>query len=156
MLQAPNFALPTIDLVLRNSDSKTWFSDIDLGEMFLNYFLDEDLQEYAGVDVREIGGAKWERWERTLMGIRTSPYVCTQTFGWGEDAIRGDHKDRDNPFKWDSVRMNLLGDKNYDPTMPWVYKWDDENGRLASHFLCYIDDIRGIGRTEGICRKAKQ
>ena len=89
-LWAPNFALPMIDLVLTNSDSKTWFSNIDLGEMFLNYFLDEDLREYAGVDVREIGGAKWERWERTLMGFRPSPYVCTQTFGWGEDAIRGD------------------------------------------------------------------
>ena len=153
-LWAPNFALPTIDSVLRNADSNSWFSDIDLGEMFLNYFLDEDLREYAGVDVRDIGGAKWERWERTLMGFRPSPYVCTQTFGWGEDAIRGNRKDRDNPFRWDSVRMNLPGDSDYDPSMPWVYKWNNEDGRLASHFSCYIDDIRGIGGTEGICRKA--
>ena len=57
-LWAPNFALPTINSVLRNSDSKTWFSHIDLGEMFLNYFLDEDLREYAWVDVREIRGSK--------------------------------------------------------------------------------------------------
>ena len=153
-LWAPNFALPRIDLVLRNSDSKTWFSNIDLGEMFLNYFLDEDLREYAGVDVREIGGAKWERWERTLMGFRPSPYVCTQTFGWGEDAIRGDCKDRDNLLRWDSVRMNLPRDKDYNQTMPWIYKWDKVNGQLASHFLCYIDDIWGMGGTEGICRKA--
>ena len=153
-LWAPNFALPSIDSVLRNSDSRTWFSDIDLGEMFLNYFLDEDLREYAGVDVREIGATKWERWERTLMGFRPSPYVCTQTFGWGEDAIKGDRKDRDNPFRWDSVRMNLPGDTDYDPTMPWVYKWDERNNRLASHFCCYIDDIRGMGGTEGVCRKA--
>ena len=153
-LWAPNFALPTIDSVLRNADSRTWFSDIDLGEMFLNYFLDEDLREYAGVDVREIGGAKWERWERTLMGFRPSPYVCTQTFGWGEEAIRGDRKDRDNPLRWDSVKMNLPGDKDYDPTMPWVYKWDELNGRLASHFSCYIDDIRGMGGTEEVCRRA--
>ena len=153
-LWAPNFSLPTIDSVLRNSNSKTWFSDIDLGEMFLNYFLDEDLRKYAGVDVREIGGKKWERWERTLMGFRPSPYVCTQTFGWGEDAIRGDRKDPDIPFRWDSVRMNLPGDKDYDPTMPWVYKWDEKNERIASHFSCYIDDIRGMGDTEGVCRKA--
>ena len=59
-LWAPNFALPTIDSVLQNADSSTWFSDIDLGEMFLNYFLDEDLRSYAGVDLRELGGLKWE------------------------------------------------------------------------------------------------
>ena len=153
-LWAPNFALPTIDSVLRNADSRTWFSDIDLGEMFLNYFLDEDLREFAGVDVREIGGTKWERWERTLMGFRPSPYVCTQTFGWGEDAIRGDRKDKDNPLRWDSVKMNLPGNDDYDPSMPWVYKWDELNERLASHFACYIDDIRGMGGNEEVCRRA--
>ena len=151
-LWAPNFALPTIDSVLRCADQSTWFSDIDLGEMFLNYFLDEDLREYAGVDVREIGGAKWERWERTLMGFRSSPYVCTQTFAWGDAIIRGDRKDRDNPLRWDEVIMNLPGSQDYDPSMPWVYKWDSVNERLASDFACYIDDIRGLGGTESVCR----
>ena len=120
-LWAPNFALPTIDSVLRNASQNSWFSDIDLGEMFLNYFLDEDLREFAGVDVRELGGSKWERWERTLMGFRPSPYVCTQTFGWGENLIRGDRRSLDNPLWWDSIRMNLPGDVDYDPKMPWVY-----------------------------------
>ena len=155
-LWAPNFALPTIDSVLQNADSRTWFSDIDLGEMFLIYFLDEDLREFAGVDVREIGGAKWERWERTLMGFRPSPYVCTQTFGWGEDAIRGDRKDRENPLRWDLVKMDLPGNKDYDPSMPWVYKWDELNERLVSHFSCYIDDIHGMGGNEEVCRRATQ
>ena len=68
-LWSQNFALPTIDAVLRGANQDTWFSDIDLGEMFLNYFLDEDLRRFAGVDVREIGGEQWERWERTLMGF---------------------------------------------------------------------------------------
>ena len=34
-LWAPNFALPTIDSVLQNADSSTWFSDIDLGKCSL-------------------------------------------------------------------------------------------------------------------------
>ena len=34
-LWCPNFFLPTIDSVLRNATSDTWFGDIDLGEMFL-------------------------------------------------------------------------------------------------------------------------
>lgn len=79
-LCAPNLALPTIDSVLRCADQSTWFVNIDLGEMFLNYFLDEELREYAGVDVREAGREKWEQWEQTLMGFRSSLFVCTQTF----------------------------------------------------------------------------
>ena len=35
---APNFFLPTVDSVLRNAETTTWYGDIDLGEMFLNYF----------------------------------------------------------------------------------------------------------------------
>ena len=153
-LWAPNFSLPTIDSVLRCADHSTWFSDIDLGEMFLNYFLDEDLREYSGVDVREIGGAKWERWERTLVGFRSSPYVCTQMFAWGDTVIKGDRHDVNNPLQWDEVVLNLPGSEKYNPSMPWVYKWDSVNGRLASDFACYIDDIRGLGGTERVCRAA--
>ena len=36
--------------------------------------------------------------------------------------------------------------------MPWVYKWDDVNNRMASEFVCYIDNIRGLGGTERACR----
>ena len=70
--------------------------------------------------------------------------------------IRGNCKDCNNPLSWDSVRMNLPGDDDYNPTMLWVYKWDEHNGRLASHFSCYIDDIRSMGGIERICRRATQ
>ena len=152
-LWSPNFALPTIDSVLRNAEPTSWFSDMDLGEMFLNYFLDEEVREFAGVDVREIGGIKWERWERTLMGFRSSPYVCTQTFGWGESVIQGNRKASENPLRWDSVVLNLPGNEDYNPKLPWVYKWDALNKRIASHFACYMDDIRGVGGTERACRQ---
>ena len=100
-LWASNFFLPTIDSILRNADSGTWSGDIDLGEMFLNYFLGEELRAWAGVDVREIRGAQWERWERTLMGFQPSPFICTQSFGWSEEGIRGDPRAKDNPLRWD-------------------------------------------------------
>ena len=48
--------------------------------------------------------------------------------------------------------MNLPGNKDYDPSMSWVYKWDDVNERLASDFVCYINDIQGLGGTERACR----
>eukprot|EP00979_Chaetoceros_neogracilis_P007253 scaffold1521_cov271-Chaetoceros_neogracile.AAC.61 len=124
-LWAPNFFLPTVDSILRNASSSTWFGDIDLGEMFLNYALDMDIRMYAGVDVTEqvadvAAGAKRvldERWTRTLMGLRSSPFVCTQTFAWSEEIIMGDHLEISNPFYWDKVILNLPGTLEYDPTM---------------------------------------
>lgn len=128
-LWAPNFFLPTVDAILRNASSSTWFGDIDLGEMFLNYALDLDLRPYAGIDVTELDktlvGSKvqriFERWTRTLMGFKPSPYVCTQMFSWGEELIVGDRTELDNPFHWDKVVLNLPGTNEYDPTMPVVY-----------------------------------
>ena len=48
--------------------------------------------------------------------------------------------------------MNLPGDEGYNPAMPWVFKWDERNDQMAADFACYIDDIRGLGGTEGLCR----
>ena len=170
-LWTPNFFLPTIDSILRNADDETWFGDIDLGEMFLNYWLDEELRPYAGVDVTALGervtlsdGSTdfrdaatkrkiWERWERTLMGFQSSPYLCTQAFGWSEDFINGDIDDwEDNPLAWKDVILNLPGSRNYQPTKPWVYrtKWD---GSMAGFFGTYIDDIRTGDGSEKSCRK---
>jgi hypothetical protein len=53
-LWAPIFFLPTVDSILRNASEMSWFGDIDLGEMFLNYHLDQDLQPYAGIDITEL------------------------------------------------------------------------------------------------------
>ena len=151
-LWAPSFFLPTIDSVLRNANKDSWYGDIDLGEMFLNYFLDEEVRRYAGVDVSKLGADRWERWERTLMGLRPSPYVCTQSFGWCEDCIRGDRRDQSNVFHWDTVKLNLPGDQNYNPALPWVYRWDESRKKMPGYFGSYIDDIRTIDASDQGCR----
>lgn len=166
VLWTPNFFLPTIDSILRNADKDFWFGDIDLGEMFLNFWLDEELRPYAGVDVTEMGkrffnkqsgqlefvhekiiARLWERWERTLMGLQSSPYVCTKAFSWCEDFIRGNRLDAGNPLQWRWVVLNLPGSEDYNPAKPWVYRIC-ESGDMASFFGTYIDDIRTGGTTE--------
>ncbi len=159
-LWSPNFYLPTIDALLRNADSDTYYGDIDLGEMFLNYALDEALRPYAGVDVtalepdrvRKGVKAVIERWERTLMGLRPSPYVCTQTFSWSEEIIRGRRMEKGNPLRWDKVILNLPGDPSYDPAKPRVYKWNSETNSIAGSFGTYVDDIRTQHQSEKLCR----
>ena len=54
-LWTPNFFLATIESVMMNADAETWMGDLDLGEMFLNLWLDEQLRPYAGVDVTSLG-----------------------------------------------------------------------------------------------------
>ena len=59
-LWSPNFILPTIDSVLWTVEIGCWFGDDDLGEMFLNYMLDESLKPYAGIDCTEAQKAIWK------------------------------------------------------------------------------------------------
>ena len=68
---APNFFLRTVS-VLRNAETTTWYGDIDLGEMLLNYFLDEKLRPYAGVDVtgiRELLTDEFKNLHRTIRSV---------------------------------------------------------------------------------------
>jgi len=115
---------------------------------------------YAGVDVTEVAeaaaGAKriLKRWTRTLMGFKSSPFVCTQTFALSEEIIVGDHLEIGNLFYWDKVILNLPGTKEYDPTMPRVYRWNSKQNRMACFFGTYIDDIRTRGPTKASCNKA--
>ena len=128
--------------------------------MFLNYWLDEELRPYTGVDVSSLGkqivledgsldfaieGNKqriWEHWERTLIGFQSSPYLCTQAFGWSDDFIWGDPRDHsDNPLAWNEVILNLPGCLSYQPAKPWVYQ-TKLDGILAAFFGTYIDYLR--------------
>ena len=86
------------------------------------------------------------------MGFQSSPYLCTQSFGWSKDFIQGAPKDHiNNPLAWDKVVLNLPGCSNYKPTKPWVYcrKYD---GSLAAFLATYIDDICTGDCTEEGCR----
>ena len=172
-LWAPNFLLPTIDTALRQASVTSWFGDIDLGEMFLNFPLDEDLRPYAGVDVTQMreelvrlgimpegtserDGRIFVRWVRCLMGLRSSPYNAARAMGWLDDIIRGNRLDGMNEFRWDSLILNLPGMSEYDPALPKVYKWNEELAQMASNFEAYVDDIRTTGGTEVSCVNASR
>ena len=161
-LWAPGFMMPNIDSVLNNATLTSWFGDIDLGEMFLNYFLDPRIRPYAGVDVTLIGDLLRDkspdekklilmRWERSLMGLKPSPYNCTRAFAWGEDFVRGDRRDPKNPFRWDKVVLNMPGTEDYDPRLPWVFRYDSVRGQVAAFFCTYVDDIRSGDCSELEC-----
>jgi hypothetical protein len=43
------------------------------------------------------------------------------------------------------VRLNLLGDKKLDPTLPRVMKWDLEMDNIAGDVSTFVDDLRALG-----------
>ena len=59
----------------------------------------------------------------------------------------GNPKDKNNPFSWHSVRLNLPGTEGYDPTMSWIAKLR-KDGLVASDIAQYVDCVRIIAATE--------
>jgi hypothetical protein len=48
---APWFALPTIETHLRFVSEESWMGDLDIGDMFHNFVLHEDVQKLSGIDL---------------------------------------------------------------------------------------------------------
>jgi hypothetical protein len=147
----PRFVLPTIQTHLRQVEAGTFMCDLDVGEMFLNFVLHEELRPLTGVDLtfyapEANGNLLWECWHRAAMGLTSSPYQACQGMGFAEEIVRGRAEDRNNIFRWDRVRLNLPGSREYDPTKPWVSKIRD-NGTIAVDFCTFVDDARPTGPT---------
>ena len=156
-LWAPTFWLPTMQNVLDCATHSSWFSDIDAGDMFLNYPLDVKIRPYAGIDVSwahegEDEVTIWERWTRMAMGLVSSPWVTIRLYAWAHEIIRGDRRDTANPFHWDTVVINCPGDPNYDPSMPRLYKWNSTTGAIAGDCKTFVDDGRPISNSRANCR----
>jgi hypothetical protein len=87
------------------------------------------------------------------MGLRTSPYQAVQGMLWAMERVFGVKNKNANVFAWQHMRMNLPGDPEYDPTLPWVFK-SKSDGSLAADVHVYVDDIRCNGQTEVECWRA--
>ena len=155
---APNFFMPSVDSLLLYCSADTWWSDLDLGEMFLNYFMDPILRPYCGVDVskfvetRNNSVRKWLQWNRIFMGFRSSPYYAVKAYSWCLDMVKGNPDDSSNPFAFNNVKLNLPGSKEYDPVKPWLVKMFGSN--VANEIVVYMDDGRPHGNSERGCRRA--
>jgi hypothetical protein len=62
-----------------------------------------------------------------------------------DEVIGGDCLDPNNIFRWDKVRLNLLGSPNYDPPLPWVSKVRDSDGKVAADRVIFVDNVRPLG-----------
>ena len=68
-------------------------------------------------------------WTRLWFGMKQSPEYAATYYYLAEEFIRGNHTDIDNPLRWDTIKLNVLGDKDFNPTFPDIYKWENLSSR---------------------------
>ncbi len=161
----PTFYMPTLTSHLRAVVEGTHMCDVDIGEMFLNFMLHPTLRVLCGVDLTnyevDLSSLEvpvdpdeirtWVAWNQIAMGLKWSPYQAVKEMHFAEEIIRGDRRNPSNVFRWDRVRMNLPGQDNYEPSLPWVSKVKDlENGEvvIAADLFTFVDDLRPTGATK--------
>ena len=150
-IEVPKFGMPTLRSHLRAMGPGYHMVDADVGECFLNFHLHTTLRPYVGVDLshylKSQSGKQhhWMCWHRAGMGLKSSPSQACQGMMVAEEVMLGDRQDSANPFRWDVVRMNLPGMKDYDPSLPWVSKVRLSDGAIAADIFIYVDDLRITG-----------
>jgi hypothetical protein len=111
--------------------------------------LEIDLTPYFG----EEGSTLWEVWDRAAMGLKSSPYQAVSALTVADEIIQGDRFDEENIFQWVRVRLNLPGNLDYDPNLPWVLKVQVD-GRIAADLFAFIDNLRPTGPGAKECWRA--
>jgi hypothetical protein len=142
----PQFVLSTIK------------THLDVGDCFLNFILHHELQELAGVDLTyyfgEDGKLLWKAWKRATMGVKSSPYQAVSALTTvADEVIREAHADGANVLKWVRIRLNLPGDQDCNPSLPWVLKVKAD-GRIAADLFSFVDDLRPTGPGRQECWRA--
>ena len=155
VLWAPWFSLPSVNTMFRKLDVDYWSADNDFGEMFYNFWLHETLRNLCGVDltrifVEELTPSQrtlWERWNRTPMGLKPSPYQAVGAALVFKRVLLGDPKDSGNVFAWERVICNVPCSPRYQVGKPWIYK-QRADGHIAADVCIYVDDGRSTAKDE--------
>jgi len=153
----PSFFLPTSGSLGRQLQVNTYQMDLDIGEMFLNFPLFLSIRKLCGVDlslfdeiVKEFGSSFF-RWCRTWMGFRPSPYLAVRFLALAVEMAIGNPHDDANPFYWSEIVLNLPCSDDFDPSMPWIYKWNDIVKAIAGDLISFVDDFRITGYSVENC-----
>ena len=157
---APNFWLPYSTTMTRLLHYEYRYIDMDIRECFLNYGIYKDLIPYLGVDLTyfrenirnefpDMPFLKDKKisavWTRTWFGFRQSPEVSFIFHHLAEEIIRGYRRDLKNSLRFDKVVINAIGNKDYNPALPNVYKYNEIYKRIAGDLVGYVDDLRALG-----------
>jgi hypothetical protein len=92
----PTFWLLRMDTLVRNFGRNSWMTDRNIGDMFLNYQLHNEVWPYTAVELTCLRdspketGPEWAVWDRNLMGFAASPYNSIKMALVAEEVCKGD------------------------------------------------------------------
>jgi hypothetical protein len=126
----PTFWLPTIDPLVCAVEKGSCVTGRDVGNMFLNYQLHEEVHPITAVDLSCLyedlaeAGLRWAVWGRNLMGFVASPYNSMKMALVAKEVCKGDRFQTGlgldgkelSPFQRESIWLNLPGTPVYDPS----------------------------------------
>ena len=113
--------------------------DIDVGAMFNNFCTHASERHSLGLQI--INTRPEGEFCALHFGERPSPYLACQSEQIILKICKGDRRDPENHWQWDSVvLLNLPGDLGYDPSMPRVMLLRKDS-ELATREANYMDDI---------------
>ena len=129
--------------------------DLDFGEIFTNFPLHSSLQCVSGIDLSQFRAQLEEyyperkpfikrilyKWSRAWMGFKPRFYYLLEEFALGYNL------DKNNAFRWDTVILNLPGSVDFNPSLPFVIKWDSMANMIANAIKAYVDDLRVAAAT---------
>ena len=81
------------------------------------------------------------------MGFESSPYWAAKYYYSTKEFVRGNESDPNNPLFWDQVKLNLLGNADYNPSYPNVMKLNSLKKLISGDIKAYVDDLRTMGIT---------
>jgi len=77
-----------------------------------------------------------------------SPFYAADIYYHAEQFLRGNRLDKSNLLRWDYIKFNLSGSPDFNPSLPWVMKWDNRLNNLTAVNFAYVDDLRISGVDE--------
>ncbi len=154
----PTFWLPTINSLVWAVGNDSWMMDRDIGDMFLNFQLHEEVRPFTSIDLNCIydgpkdPGPRITFWDRNLMGYAASPHNSIKMSLVAEEVCKRNHFEMGvgfdgkelNPFQWKSIGLNLPGTKDYNPCISWITK-RREDGKKLCDILTFVDDECVVG-----------
>ena len=161
----PLFWLPNATSMLRALSFSHKAVNINLGEYFLNHPIHDTLACLSAIDLTPFRHAiktdlpdmlpDWDEgkgpiygmWTRAWMGAKSSPEWAVCFYYIADEFVRGNERDPTNPFYFDKVFINAVGAPGFNPSLPWVFKYNSKTKQVAGDARAYINDLRALGCT---------
>ena len=76
------------------------------------------------------------------MVFSPSSYYAVAFYYLALEFALGNREDLTNVFRWDTIKLNLPGSASFNPSLPWIMKWNELIKNLAAKIVAFLDDLR--------------